>query len=66
MTDSNQLRLLFENLRQELHTILEQQRLADDEDKIKELGKEEKAISNLLKSLLAYINMKTIKDNPTK
>jgi hypothetical protein len=66
MTDSNQLRLLFENLRQELHTILEQQRLADDEDKIKELGKEEKAISNLLKSLLAYINMKTIKDNTTK
>ena len=66
MTDSNQLRLLFENLRQELHTILEQQRLADDEDKIKELGKEEKAISSLLKSLLAYINMKTIKDNSTK
>jgi hypothetical protein len=66
MTDSNQLRLLFENLRQELHTILEQQLLADDEDKIKELGKEEKAISSLLKSLLAYINMKTIKDNSTK
>jgi hypothetical protein len=62
MTDSTQLRLLFEALRQELHTILEQQRVADDEDKLKALNKEEKAISGLIKALLCYINMKSIKD----
>lgn len=60
MTDSTQLRLLFEALRQELHTILEQQRVADDEDTLKKLAKEEKAISSLIKSLLTYINLKTI------
>lgn len=62
MTDSTQLRLLFESLRQELHSILELQRLADDEEELKKLAKEDKAISNLIKSLLAYINMKSIKD----
>ena len=62
MVDSTQLRLLFEALRQELHTILEKQRVADNEDLLKELGKEEKAISGLLKSLLVYINLKTIQE----
>jgi hypothetical protein len=62
MTDSTQLRLLFEALRQELHTILEAQRLADDEDKLKALNKEEKAISGLIKALLAYINLQSLKD----
>jgi hypothetical protein len=62
MTDSTQLRLLFEALRQELHTILEMQRVADDEDKLKALNKEEKAISGLIKSLLCYINLQSLKD----
>ena len=62
MVDSTQLRLLFEALRQELHTILEKQRVADNEDTLKELSKEEKAISGLLKSLLVYINLKTIQE----
>jgi hypothetical protein len=62
MTDSTQLRLLFESLRQELHTILEAQRVADDEDKLKVLNKEEKAISGLIKALLTYINLQSLKD----
>jgi hypothetical protein len=62
MTDSTQLRLLFEALRQELHTILEAQRVADDEDKLKALNKEEKAISGLIKALLCYINLQSLKD----
>jgi hypothetical protein len=62
MTDSTQLRLLFEALRQELHTILEAQRVADDEDKLKALNKEEKAISGLIKALLAYINLQSLKE----
>ena len=62
MTDSTQLRLLFESLRQELHTILEAQRVCDNEDKLKALNKEEKAISGLIKALLAYINLQSLKD----
>jgi hypothetical protein len=62
MTDSTQLRLLFEALRQELHTILEAQRVANDEDKLKSLNKEEKAISGLIKALLCYINLQSLKD----